>query len=91
MKLLNDPDVVGHFTKGEVINKKWVKERVLEVVKDFQSVSEWKIKSPGSYKAARADGYFEEIKSQMNPPPREPKWNLESIAADAQKYSTKPE
>ena len=91
MKLLNDPDVVGHFTKGEVINKKWVKERVLKVVKDFQSVSEWKIKSPGSYKAARADGYFEEIKSQMSPPAKEPKWNLESIAADAKKYSTKSE
>ena len=85
MNLLEDPDVIGHFTKGEVVNKKWVKERVIEAVKDFRSVSEWKSKSPGSYKAARADGYFEEIKSKMNPPAREGKWNLESIAADAKK------
>ncbi len=28
IKLLDDPDVVGHFQKGKVINRKWTKEKV---------------------------------------------------------------
>jgi predicted GIY-YIG superfamily endonuclease len=89
MNLLNDPEVVGHFTKGQVVNKKWKKDAVIEESSKYASVSEWKRNSPGSYKAAKADGYYEEIKSSMSPPKRALKWSEESILNDALKYTSR--
>ena len=95
MQLLDDPEVVGHFVKNKVVNKKWTKDRVLKEAARFQSVSEWKRVSPGSYKAAKSDGYYDEIKSRMSlltlAPTSNHKWTLESIRQDARKYETKTE
>lgn len=89
MKLLNDPDVVGHFVKNRVVNKKWLKVNVLIEARKYSCVSAWKRGSPGSYKAAKADGYFEEIKASMSPPKRTLKWTHESIIRDASKFSNR--
>ena len=89
MNLLDDPDVAGHFIKNQVINKKWAKDAVVNEVKRYSSVSEWKRNSPGSYKAAKADGYYEEIKRGMAPPTRTLKWTEQSIINDALKFATR--
>ena len=68
MKLLDDPDVVGHFQKGKVINRKWTREKVLESALKCSCRSEWRKKFPQAYKAARSIGIFEQATEYMEKP-----------------------
>lgn len=91
MGLLDDPDVVGHFTKGLVINKKWTKEKVLADAKNYSSRSEWKKNSGAAYRASRNDDYFDEAVADMKTPEKTRKWTKEKIMLDAKKYKSRSE
>ena len=91
MGLLVDPDVVGHFIKGLVINKKWTKEKVLADAKNFSSRSEWKAKNGSAYRASHNAGYFDEATAHMKTPEKTRKWTKEIILLDAKKYKSRSE
>jgi predicted GIY-YIG superfamily endonuclease len=91
MGLLDDPDVVGHFTKGLVINKKWTKEKVLADAKNYSSRSEWKKNSASAYRASRNDDYLDEAVAHMKTPEKTRKWTKNKILIDAKKYKSRSE
>jgi predicted GIY-YIG superfamily endonuclease len=77
------------------INKKkskWTLEKCRELVKNFTTIKEWQKKSNGSYKAAKRNGWFNEISNHIiyirNPISP---WNLENCRNEALKYSSRTE
>jgi len=89
---LNDPDVVGHFTKGEVVNRKWTKEAILTSALEFNNRAAWKANYGQAYKMAREYGFFEEAVSHMDFRPKpEPKWTKLAVLSDAQRFKHKIE
>jgi len=91
LKLLDDPAVVGHFNKNEVLVRKWTKAKVSRDAKLYQTRSAWKRNSPSAYKAARLMGIFEIAVAHMVLKSRPLKWTKEAVLRDAKEYSSKPE
>tara|TARA_B100000315_G_scaffold2855_1_gene2740 strand:+ start:206 stop:1750 length:1545 start_codon:yes stop_codon:yes gene_type:complete len=90
--LLDDPDVVGHFKKGEVVNRKWTKEATLSSALKFTTRAAWKANYAQAYKAARKYGWFEEATSHMTFRPKpEPKWTKVAVLQDAKRFKHKSE
>lgn len=90
LRLLEDDEVVGHFLKGEVINRKWTEHKVLINSKLYNSKSEWKRRSAQAYKAAKSFGIFERcIKHMARPEIYNKKWTKQLVIQEAKKYKTK--
>lgn len=66
----------------------WTKDKVLKSAKKFMQTSKWKKGEPGSYSAARKDGYFKEATKHMKYLWKF-KWSKENVLKDALKYKTR--
>ena len=78
-------DICGKHMVSAFI--KWdTKEKCLEEAKKFKAKKQWHIHSPGSYKSALKNGWFEECSAHMKK-----NQTLEDCLKDALKYKTKNE
>jgi hypothetical protein len=68
-------------------NKYWTKELVLVEARKYQTRSQWKTNSLGSYKAAIREKWLEEAASHMKI--LKINWTMELLKANAAHYNTR--
>lgn len=69
-------------------NKKWTKEKVLEEASRYATRTEWKNGSPGSYDAAKENGWIDEAMVDKPRMYTTVVWTKESILEEIKKYKT---
>jgi len=67
----------------------WTNEFTFQEARKYKSITEWKIKSSGSYKFALRNGLMEQCRTFFNI--RISKWTEAELLQDAQKYKTRSE
>lgn len=55
----------AHMKNGVQYNLKWTKEAVVNDAKEFQTIGEWREKSPGAYGAASKSGWLKDVTHHM--------------------------
>lgn len=75
-------------------NRRWTKEAVLKEAKKYKTATEWHAKGGGSYRKAKAEGWWDEATAHMSTPerPKKPyKWTRSKCKKEAAKYTSKEE
>ena len=68
---------------------KWTYEKLVKVAKSYDNYTRFTKEQPTAYGAARRSGVLSEITGHMVKKKNTPKWNPETIAAEAKKYKTR--
>ena len=70
---------------------KWSYEKLVEVTKEYDNYTQFCKEQQTAYSVARRLGVLDELTSHMTKKKDTPKWNPETIAAEAKKYNTRKE